>query len=191
MGNITLILGGARSGKSSLAERLAAKRGERVIYVATAQSLDEEMSARIQAHKQKRLPHWQTLEIPTGVGQALMSQTSRADVILLDCITLMVSNLIMEASPNVDEPDEKASAARVEAEISQLLAAIQNGAADWIIVSNEVGMGLVPPYPLGRIYRDLLGWANQRLASKADEVYLMVAGIPMQLTPAAPSTPKP
>ncbi len=185
MGKITLILGGARSGKSSLAEKLAKERGKRVTYIATAQPMDEEMANRITAHQEKRPSNWQTLEIPTGIGRAWQGLTPQADVVVLDCLTLLVSNRILEASPDVDEPDEPAAAAHVEAEIGELLAAIQGSQAEWIIVSNEVGMGLVPPYPLGRVYRDLLGWANQRLASKADEVYFMVAGIPMQLTPTA------
>ncbi len=183
MGKLTLILGGARSGKSSFAERLAAKRGMRVVYIATAQALDAEMSERIEAHKGKRPASWKTIEIPTQVGQTIQEQSIQADVILLDCMTLLVSNLILKAAPDVDEPDEKAATASAETEVSQLLAAVQQTQAEWIIVSNEVGMGLVPPYPLGRVFRDLLGWANQRLASRSDEVYLMVAGIPMRLVP--------
>jgi len=183
MGKLTLILGGARSGKSTYAEKLAGRRSGNVIYIATAQALDEEMAQRIRAHQAKRPGAWQTLEIPHGVGRALAENPPQADLIVLDCLTLLVSNLALLASPDVDAPDEPAVAARVQAEIEQLMAAIQNGRADWVVVSNEVGMGLVPPYPLGRIYRDWLGWANERLATIADPVIFMVAGRGMRLEP--------
>lgn len=183
MGKLTVILGGARSGKSTYAENLAQQHGGKVAYIATAQALDDEMATRIAVHQRKRAGAWQTLEIPSGVGKVLLANPLQADVVLLDCLTLLVSNLSMLAAPDVDEPDEQAVAALVEAEIGELLTAIQAGAAEWIVVSNEVGLGLVPPYPLGRIYRDWLGWANQRLAQAADKVIFMIAGIPMRLSP--------
>lgn len=183
MGKLTLILGGARSGKSTYAERLALRFGGQVTYIATAQALDAEMDERIRSHRAKRPDTWQTLEIPSGVGRSLNENPPVGDLIVLDCLTLLVSNLALLASPDVDLPDEPAVAALVEAEIGQLIAGIQTGAADWIVVSNEVGMGLVPPYPLGRIYRDWLGWANQRLAHVADRVVFMVAGRAMRLEP--------
>jgi adenosylcobinamide kinase/adenosylcobinamide-phosphate guanylyltransferase len=184
MGKLTLILGGARSGKSVYAERLAGQGGGSVTYIATAQAKDEEMAARIAQHQSKRSPNWQTLEIPLGVGAAWKAQSLQSDLVLLDCLTLLVSNIILDASPDADHPDEGAATARTEAEISQLLEAIQDSEASWIVVSNEVGMGLVPPYPLGRIYRDLLGWANQQLAARAEEVVFMIAGVAMRLMPA-------
>jgi adenosylcobinamide kinase/adenosylcobinamide-phosphate guanylyltransferase len=183
MGKLTLILGGARSGKSSFGERLAGQRGERVAYIATAQALDDEMAERITMHKNNRPAGWHTLEIPRNVGLSWTAQNVQADVALLDCITLLVTNILLETSPDVDAPDAPAASARVEAEIEQLLEAIRGSQASWIVVSNEVGMGLVPPYPSGRVYRDLLGWANQQLAAEADEVFFMLAGIPMRLTP--------
>lgn len=180
---LTLILGGARSGKSTFAEGLASRSGEEVMYIATAQALDDEMSQRIAAHQQKRPQSWQTLEIPLNVGQRLLDNPPQADVIVLDCLTLLVSNALLTAAPDVDQPDERAAQAQVTAEIEALEAAIQSIPAAWIVVSNEVGMGLVPPYPLGRIYRDLLGWANQRLARLAGRVIFMLAGLPMRLKP--------
>ena len=152
-------------------------------YIATAQGLDEEMQTRITAHQDKRQTDWVTLEIPSRVGQTLQTHPNwkNSDIVLLDCLTLLVSNLVLEASPDIDGPNEKAAAALIQAEIDSLQATVQTSAADWIVVSNEVGMGLVPPYPLGRVYRDLLGWANQQLALTANEIYLMVAGIPMRL----------
>jgi adenosylcobinamide kinase/adenosylcobinamide-phosphate guanylyltransferase len=181
MGKLTLILGGARSGKSTYAEKLAGRCTGRVTYIATAQALDAEMVKRIEAHQAKRSGAWQTMEIPSGVGRALAENPPQADLIVLDCLTLLISNLAMLGAPDVDAPEEPAVAALVQAEIEQLLTAIQRGPADWVIVSNEVGLGLVPPYPLGRIYRDWLGWANQQLARIADPVIFMVAGRGMRL----------
>ncbi len=181
MGRLTFILGGARSGKSNFAERLAAAQGGQVCYIATAQALDDEMQTRIAAHRQKRPASWQTLELSSNLGDALLSHPPSADFILLDCVTLLVSNLVLQAASDLDHPDEAAAAKLVEAEIAKLLEAIQAIPAHWVIVSNEVGQGLVPPYPVGRIYRDLLGWANQRLAKEAEEVYWMVAGIPVPI----------
>jgi adenosylcobinamide kinase/adenosylcobinamide-phosphate guanylyltransferase len=183
MGKLTLILGGARSGKSTYAEQLAARRDGRVVYIATAQALDEEMQGRITIHRQKRSESWKTIEVSSRVGLTLAKSPPEAEVILLDCLTLLVANRLLEVSPDVDQPDEAAAAAQVQTEIDELLAQIQSSPADWIVVSNEVGLGLVPPYPLGRIYRDLLGWANQRLARQAERVVFMIAGIPMRLTP--------
>jgi len=184
MGKLTLILGGARSGKSSFAERLASASGLQVVYIATAQPLDDEMAKRIVIHRKKRPKNWLTLEIPKQIAVSLSSQKFQADLILLDCLSLLVSNLIVDASVEENNPDEYATGKIVETEIEQLLETIRLTSADWIIVSNEVGMGLVPPYPLGRLYRDLLGWTNQQIAAFAQEVYFMVAGIPMHLHPA-------
>lgn len=182
MGKLTLILGGARSGKSTYAEKLAMRKGSSVAYIATAQAMDDEMQNRIAAHRQKRPASWQTIEIPTGVGRVLAQNPPQVEVVLLDCLTLLVANRLLEAAPDMDQPDQSASDANVREEVDQLLGAIQASPAEWIIVSNEVGMGLVPPYPLGRIYRDLLGWANQKLAGAADRVVFMIAGVPMNLS---------
>jgi adenosylcobinamide kinase / adenosylcobinamide-phosphate guanylyltransferase len=187
MGKLTLILGGARSGKSTLAERLAAQSGRPVLYIATAQALDEEMTARIAAHRRKRPPEWQTLELPVGVGQQLLAQPPQAGLVLMDCLTLLVSNVVLQAAGMEEQPDEAAATAQVQREVGLLLEALGRGPADWIIVSNEVGLGLVPPYPLGRIYRDLLGWANQQLAQRAAQTLFMIAGLPMQLSPLSPN----
>jgi len=174
--SMTFILGGARSGKSRLAQELAAKLGKRVLFVATGEPLDEEMSARIKAHKRSRSPTWITLEAPTDVAKAMKGKIGGADVVIIDCMTLLVSNLM--GTENVDAGTlEK----RVSAELKELVAVVKTTEAHFIIVSNEVGLGLVPPYPAGRVYRDALGMANQLLAKNADEVYLMIAGIPIEL----------
>lgn len=175
MGQLTLILGGARSGKSSYAQSLAEVTGKSVTFIATAQALDEEMSTRIQKHRAERSVHWETLEIPVGIASYV--QQIRSDVVILDCVTLLVSNLLMQFVKD-DLVDEKPFMLAVQKEMDELLLAIREQQQSWIIVSNELGLGLVPIYQMGRVYRDWLGWANQRLAREADKVIFMVAGIP-------------
>jgi adenosylcobinamide kinase / adenosylcobinamide-phosphate guanylyltransferase len=172
---LTLILGGARSGKSSYAQRLAEETGRSVTYLATAQALDDEMSARIQKHREERPPKWETLEIPLGVS--LHVQQIKSEVVILDCMTLLVTNVLMQFVKD-DLVDEVPFTQALQKEVDELMAEISNGKQDWIIISNELGLGLVPPYQMGRVYRDLLGWANQQLARAADKVIFMVAGIP-------------
>jgi len=183
MGRLILILGGARSGKSSHAQELAAGLGERVIYLATAEPGDPEMKARIIAHRQNRPPGWITLEFPKGIGNQLPEEIRQAEVIVLDCLTLQITNQVLDASPDPDHPDELAAEKRVMAGLDALLDAVRSTDSHWIVVSNEVGLGLVPPYPLGRLFRDLLGMANRRLAAAADEVHWMAAGIPVPIHP--------
>jgi len=181
MGNLTLILGGARSGKSTFAQRLAENHGGSVAFIATAQAGDPEMASRIAAHQRQRPADWRTLEIPHGIAANWQERDIHADLVILDCLTLLVSNLAVATSLDVDHPHEGKFAELVSNEIDTLIPMIQNSSGDWIVVSNEVGLGLVPAYPLGRIYRDWLGWANQRLATVASEVYLLVAGIPVPI----------
>ena len=172
---ITLILGGARSGKSSYAQSLAEEIGKSVTFLATAQALDDEMTARIQKHREERPPDWATLEIPLGISSQV--QQIKTDVVILDCMTLLVTNILMQFVKD-DLVDEAPFRQTVQKEVDDLIANICIGKQEWIIISNEVGLGLVPPYQMGRIYRDMLGWANQRLARAADKVIFMVAGIP-------------
>ncbi len=169
------ILGGARSGKSDYAERLAAEMGRHVLYIATAEARDEEMVTRIAAHRRARPTDWRTLEAPRRVGEALATLDERPDLLLLDCLTLLVSNLVLALE---GEPAATIEAA-VQAEVETILAAQAELAVPLIAVSNEVGLGVVPPYPLGRLYRDILGRVNQRVAALADQVLFMVAGLPM------------
>ncbi len=179
---LTFLLGGARSGKSSLAVQWAQQRAQRVAFIATAQPVDEEMARRIARHRAERPAHWLTLEIPQGVGVALRRQPPQADLCILDCLTLLVSQVLLSAT-DAESPDPQAAQAAVEAEIEALLATIEALPCDWLVVSNEVGAGLVPVSPLGRLFRDLLGWANRALAARADEVYYLVAGIPVPIHP--------
>jgi adenosylcobinamide kinase / adenosylcobinamide-phosphate guanylyltransferase len=176
MGKITLLLGGARSGKSSYAQRLAEESDKSVTYLATAQALDDEMSTRIRKHQSERPSHWQTLETPLELASHVGE--IKSELVILDCVTLLTTNLLMQFVTD-DLVDEAPFTEAVYKEVADLLAAIRAGKPDWLIISNEIGLGLVPPYQMGRVYRDLLGWANQRLAREADRVIFLVAGIPM------------
>lgn len=176
MPKITLILGGARSGKSSHALKLAEESKKPVTFIATAQAYDDEMTTRIQKHKTERPAYWETLELPLNITPSV-SQI-KSDVVILDCVTLWVTNLLMQFVKD-DFADEALFMKTTQTETEALLTAIQTSKQEWLIISNEVGLGLVPPYQMGRVYRDGLGWANQRLAQAADKVILMVAGIPM------------
>jgi adenosylcobinamide kinase/adenosylcobinamide-phosphate guanylyltransferase len=172
---IILLLGGARSGKSYYAQQLAGELGSKVLFVATGEALDEEMQARIAEHKKSRPCDWRTLEITTGIGRKIEKQIGNADVVIIDCITLLTSNLLRDKS---DYPEAEKL---IKAEIAELIEAMDRLDTIFVIVSNEVGMGLVPDNKLGRIYRDLLGKANQLLANHATEVYLMLACLPVQV----------
>lgn len=180
-----LILGGARSGKSRYAQKLAVELGERVLFAATGEARDDEMRQRINEHRRSRPPSWRILELPINVGRGIVAGIGDAQVVILDCLTLLVSNVIGECSAKSDPEavDGRLLQETFDMQLGELLEAIDAVGASCLIVSNEVGMGLVPVNRLGRLYRDLLGRANQAVAGRADEVYLMVAGIPMQLKP--------
>lgn len=175
MANITLILGGARSGKSSYAQSLAEETSKSVTFLATAQALDDEMSARIQKHRAERPANWATLEIPLDIATHV--RQIKSDIVILDCITLLVSNLLMQFVQQ-DLVDEALFLSSLRREMHELLSLLRTIDQHWLIISNEVGLGLVPEYQMGRVYRDGLGWANQKLAREADKVIFMVAGIP-------------
>lgn len=170
---LIFIIGGTRSGKSRYAEGLAQALDAETLFVATARPGDDEMRARIAAHQAARPEGFRTLEAETGLAAALASTVKPGGTVLIDCLTLLVSNLI--------EGDDTGFEARVEAEISRLLDFMAGHPANWIIVSSEVGLGIVPEGALTRRYRDVLGTANQCVAANADEVYFMVAGQPLKV----------
>ena len=174
--SLTLVMGGARSGKTRYAQEVAGRREGPVLYVATAEAGDAEMAERIAAHRADRPGHWATLEAPLHVGAAIQRAQPTPAVVVVDCLTLLANNVIVPLPEGASQADADAALLR---EIDGLLAAYATGDAEWLVVSNEVGLGLVPPYPLGRIYRDALGRANQRLAAAADNVLFMVAGLPL------------
>ncbi|MEA3349844.1 MAG: bifunctional adenosylcobinamide kinase/adenosylcobinamide-phosphate guanylyltransferase [Chloroflexota bacterium] len=189
MGKLILILGGARSGKSTYAENLAKEHGGGVLYIATAEAKDEEMDARIEQHHANRPADWGLIETPRNVAQAIRQGRSGEKVVLVDCITFLVSNYLLAAAGPEDDPFDEPSAdpfderieADVIADVEALAAYARAEDVTMLVVSNEVGMGLVPAYELGRAYRDILGRANQTLARHADEIFLLVAGIPMRV----------
>ena len=181
-----LIIGGARSGKSHFAQELALRSGKSVLFVATAVAGDEEMRQRIEEHRRKRPATWNTLEITTHVGNQILQKIGGTKVIIVDCITLLVSNALSQYTDQTGKQvDIPLVEKEVTSEISELVDCVNClDATSFIIVTNEVGTGLVPANKIGRLYRDLLGKANQRLAQRADEVYLMVAGLPLPIKPA-------
>ncbi|MCB0037145.1 MAG: bifunctional adenosylcobinamide kinase/adenosylcobinamide-phosphate guanylyltransferase, partial [Anaerolineales bacterium] len=144
-----------------------------------AEAEDGEMAQRIAKHRAERPTHWQTLETPQWVGAAVAAVDPTAyEVVLLDCLTMLASNVLLALPEAVDAQTAEDA---LTAEIEALLAVYERTASHWIIVSNEVGLGIVPAYALGRLYRDVLGRANQRLAAAADTVLFMVAGLPMKV----------
>jgi len=169
MAKITFILGGARSGKSSYALKLAREYGGKVAFIATCQPLDAEMKKRIGLHKKSRPTQWQTFEEPKDAASLLKKIGAKFDSIIIDCLTLLICNLMM---------DNQGEAA-VEKKLKDMLNTLDKIKAQAIIVSNEVGLGLVPANKLGREFRDIAGKANQIVASKANKVLFMVAGLPM------------
>ena len=171
---LIFILGGARSGKSAFAERLAQQAG-RVLFVATAQAQDDDMRRRIGAHRAKRPPEWSTLEEPHDLASVIPSALEDHDTCLLDCITLWISNLLLANEGNLH------AEAQILEEVERLLDVYDSSPSTWIVVSNEVGLGVVPATRLGSRYRDVLGRANQAVASRADKVYLMVAGLGLEM----------
>ena len=171
MSHITLITGGARSGKSRLAERLALSRGAPLGYLATGESRDAEMGARIVRHRERRGPEWTTIEEPLRLAETLLDIDGRFRAVLVDCVTLWLSNLLLGS----EEPG------RLLDKVQRLADTAQTLTTPLILVTNEVGMGIVPENRLARIFRDLAGEANELLAAAADEVHLAVSGIPLRL----------
>ncbi len=166
---VTLVLGGARSGKSRYAQELASAFA-RVVYIATASRDDAEMRAKIARHRRERPSTWKTIEISTGLDRTLREEAPQADLLLIDCLTLYMANLMGRKS---------GGRSKVRDHIQRLSEAVSEAQASVVIVSNEVRCGVVPPYRSGRDYRDFLGELNQQIAKVADRVILMVAGLPL------------
>ena len=175
MGHLILITGGSRSGKSRFAQDMAQRvGGEDVAFIATCQPLDEEMAARIATHQADRPQEWRTVEAPLRLADAV--RDCGAGTVLVDCLTLFITNVLL-----AHDGDHASAEAAVGAELGRLVEVVGESDITVIVVTNDVCMGLVPEYPLGRAFRDIAGRAGQLLASHADEVYLTVLGLPMRL----------
>jgi adenosylcobinamide kinase/adenosylcobinamide-phosphate guanylyltransferase len=167
--SITLVLGGVRSGKSRYAQNLVTGAGK-VAFIATAEALDAEMQMRITRHRDERPPSWTTFEAPRALEETILECSGKFDAILVDCLTLWTSNLMEAEGSDCD---------RIFARAARLCEALTQVSSSVVLVSNEVGSGIVPASDAGRLYRDLLGGVNQRVAAVADNVLLLVAGYPL------------
>ena len=196
MGKIYFLLGGARSGKSQYSEELAASISENVGYIATAEIIDEEMARRVEYHRKRRPGSWVTFEIDKGepgierIGEIIdEAVTRKLDVLLIDCITILLFRLLYR--PELDELEvmdnrsERIMEEKVEGYLDRMITVLKNSSVmknlNIIIVSNEVGLGIVPPYPFGRIFRDMLGLVNRKIAVISDEVYFFVSGLSLRM----------
>lgn len=173
--SVVLVVGGVRSGKSHWAQEFAA-RGRTVTFIATAEALDDEMRCRIARHQAERPANWTTVEAPIHLPDAITSAGQQSEMLLVDCLTLWVSNLLTS---------EQGDRECIMAHADRLCEVLRSTPASVVLVSNEVGSGLVPDNEVGRLYRDLLGEVNQRVARVADKVLLLVAGYPLVVKPAA------
>ena len=169
---LIFITGGARSGKSRFAQKLVENMEGKKVFIATAQPLDEEMRKRIEKHKKERPLKWDTFEEPQLLCSAIKKCNGKYDVILIDCLTMWISNLLTQYHSNEKEVLE---------EVNTLANSFENITSTVLIVSNEVGFGIVPADSLSRLFRDIAGFANQKIASQADEAYLVTAGLPLNL----------
>lgn len=185
MGKLILVTGGARSGKSAYAETLAKTTSRDVMYIATSIPFDEEMKERVKKHKARRPSNWGTFEGYMDLKRVFLEKELPFQTVLLDCITIMVTNLMFEFGgshvENLDEEEINKIERKILGEITEFLDATDLNTETSILVTNEVGFGIVPDNKLSRIFRDISGRANQYIASRADEVYLIVCGLPIKI----------
>lgn len=184
MSNIILVTGGARSGKSSFAEELCKIQNNNTAYIATSVAFDDEMKDRIKKHQESRPSEWNTYEIYKDIHSIVKELDEKHNTVLLDCLTLMVNNLMFTYGIDIENanPDEiNEIEDYIKEQLTKLLEALKDTNLYFVIVTNEVGMGIVPENKLSRIYRDFVGRANQQIAKVSDEVYFVVSGIPMKV----------
>lgn len=184
MSNIILVTGGARSGKSSFAESLCIKQNNKTAYIATSVAFDDEMKNRVKKHQESRPKSWKTYEIYKDIYSIVEELNKNHDTVIMDCVTLMVNNLMFTQGIEVDEAtSEELNELEnyIREQITKLLEAVKKTNLYFVIVTNEIGMGIVPENKLSRIYGDFVGRANQLIASYSNEVYFVVSGIPMKV----------
>ncbi len=179
----SFFLGGARSGKSTLAARKAAQCSSDVCCIVTATVADPEMAARVEAHQRERPGHWRVREAPVGLAAALREEAGTAGVLLIDCLTLWVTNCLWPPQEGSGGPVSEMTAdlAGWRRERDAFIEALSSAHCPVVLVSNEVGGGIVPASPVARLFRDEQGWLNQAVAAACDEVYLVAAGLPLRL----------
>ena len=175
---IVLVIGGARSGKSTVAERYASSITSEVVYIATAGVQDEEMARRVELHRERRPASWPTIEEKHYLDSVL-TKLSAGSVVLVDCLTIWITNWLLDKT--IEDLSAEAKEARIMQETSNFIKAAQDNKLKLIMVSNEVGCGLVPDNELGRLFRDVAGRVNQYVAAMADKVFWVVAGIPLEI----------
>lgn len=182
---VTLIIGGARSGKSSFAEQYCLKESNKPAYIATAQIYDSEMASRVKKHQERRTDIWANYEEPYDVSSLLKKIISAHDIILIDCLTLYITNLMLKDFKDEDDNQESFMESKEKIITEEVLKIINMIPKDkeLVIVSNEVGMGIVPENFLSRIFRDMSGRMNQIIGEKCDQVIITVAGIPIKIKP--------
>lgn len=185
MGKIVLVSGATRSGKSSFAEKQAQNIDKPVAYLATAEALDEEMKNRIRHHQNSRNPDWTTFEEPYAIEKVIKDNHQAYPVWVLDCITLYVSNHLFSQLGKVEGDNLVADNINdyILQKIDNLICILREANIDIFLVTNEIGWGLVPPDPISRLYRDIVGRVNQKLAEAADEVFVVMLGIPVKIKP--------
>jgi adenosylcobinamide kinase/adenosylcobinamide-phosphate guanylyltransferase len=185
MKKIVLITGGARSGKSTYAEEVAKKANSGVLYIATSIPFDDEMKDRVKKHKERRPDTWHTFEGYKNLKQVFYNNEMEFDTILLDCVTIMVTNLMFDrAGDNFDELDNEdidSMENEILYEVSDFLKEVEKNSKTVILVTNEIGCGIVPEYKMSRVFRDIAGRVNQYIATRADEVHMVVCGIPIKI----------
>ena len=184
LSNIVLVTGGAKSGKSSYAEGICKQLGTKIAYIATSIAFDEGMKDRIKKHRQSRPSNWGTFEIYKDIHKEISTISKNFDTVILDCVTLLVNNIMFDMETDYD----KCSRAKIDSieeyinsQIESLIEEIKNTDLNFIFVTNELGMGIMPMNRLSRIYCDIAGKINQKIASKSDVVYFVVSGIPMKI----------
>ncbi len=184
MSKLILVTGGARSGKSAFAEAKAKEFGHNVLYVATSKPIDDEMKQRIAKHRAQRPSEWETLEEYQNLDTAMSNVIQGKDAVLLDCITIMITNLMLDGSydwDNLTRNDVDEIESSIQHQIKRLISFTKMSELPFIIVTNEIGLGIVPASALSRDFRDIAGRINQLIARAADEVYFCVSGIPMRI----------